>query len=157
MSSQVTAICALQIRQAWDFAYQQLIAPSNASESILERIIRLDTVLVDRPRPKDPPAPEQLEQDMRDQMHHRSKRSRQAEEQHQTHRSKSGSHKEKNKKRRRERSLEFMDPDLDDAPESHVKEKSRRKSSKHHKSDRHSSRRTSSPSPAQNAQHIHFD
>ena len=60
MNSQVTAMCALQIRQAWDFAYQQLIAPSNASESILERIIRLDTVLVDRPRPKDPPAPEQL-------------------------------------------------------------------------------------------------
>lgn len=147
----------LQIRQAFDFAYQQLIAPSDASESLLERIIRLDTVLVDRPRPKDPPAPEQLEQDMRDRMHHRSKRSRPPDTHKEPHRSKSSSHREKGKKRRRERSLEFMDPDLDDEPASHGKDKGRRKSNKHHKSDRHISRRNSSPSPARSAQHIHFD
>ena len=65
-------LCFLtQIKQALDFAYQQLTAPSSASESLLERIIRVDTVLTDRPRPKDPPVPEQLEQDIRDQMHHR--------------------------------------------------------------------------------------
>lgn len=150
-------LLCVQIKQAFDFAYQQLIAPSDPSESLPERIIRLDTVLVDRPRPVDPPGPEQLEQEMRDQMHHRSKRSRQHEAHKEGHDNKSGSHKEKSRKRRRERSLEFMDPDLDDTPPSHGKEKKRRRSSKHHKSDRHSSRRTSSPSPADNAQHIHFD
>ena len=116
---QLMIFLAWQIKQALDFAYQQLTAPSDASDSLLERIIRVDTVLTDRPRPENPPVPEQLEQDIRDQMHHRSKRSRHE-----------GSHKErkhkdkdidgsrhKDKRRRRERSLEFTDPDLEAPPE----------------------------------------
>ena len=150
---------SLQVKQAFDFAYQQLIAPSDPSESLLEKIMRLDTVLVDRPRPKDPPAPEQLEQDMRDQMQHRSKRSRQHESQKDSRHSKDD---HKGRKRRRERSLEFMDPDLNDEHEqrgqgAEGKEKRhKRRSEKHQKSDRHSSKRSRSPS-TQHSQHIHFD
>ena len=143
-----------QIKQAWDFAYQQLTAHSDASESLLERIIRVDTVLTDRPRPKDPPVPEQLEQNIRDQMHHRSKRSRHEgalnERKHKEKEKKetdgdSGRHRDK--KRRRERSLEFINPDLD-APKDRERErsKSHRSSSRDeergHKRER--SRRSSS-------------
>ena len=52
----------LQIRQAFDFAYQQLTAASDAGESLLARIIRLDKVLVNRPAPAHPVALEQFEQ-----------------------------------------------------------------------------------------------
>lgn len=125
----------MQVKQAWDFAYQQLTADSDASESLLERIIRVDTVLTDRPRPKDPPVPEQLEQHIRDVMHHRSKRSRHegaCNERKQRHRGKEkdrdGS-RHKDKKQRRERSLEFADPDLD-VPKDRARQRSHRSSSK---------------------------
>ncbi|KAL3157918.1 hypothetical protein ABBQ32_012323 [Trebouxia sp. C0010 RCD-2024] len=124
-----------KVKQAWDFAYQQLTADSDASESLLERIIRVDTVLTDRPRPKDPPVPEQLEQHIRDVMHHRSKRSRHegaCNERKQRHRGKEkdrdGS-RHKDKKQRRERSLEFADPDLD-VPKDRARQRSHRSSSK---------------------------
>ncbi|KAK9804972.1 hypothetical protein WJX73_006042 [Symbiochloris irregularis] len=38
----------LKIRQAFDYAYQQLAAPARRSESILQRIIRTDSVLMGR-------------------------------------------------------------------------------------------------------------
>ena len=52
----------LQIRQAFDFAYQQLTAASDAGESLLARILRLDKVLVNRPAPAHPVALEQFEE-----------------------------------------------------------------------------------------------
>lgn len=140
----------LQIKQAWDFAYQQLTAHSDASESLLERIIRVDTVLTDRPRPKDPPVPEQLEQNIRDQMHHKSKRSRQEgahhERKHKEKRKDGDSSRHRDKKRRRERSLEFVDPDLD-AP----KDRDRERSKSHRSSSRddvHNHRREGSQRPS---------
>ncbi|KAK9811253.1 hypothetical protein WJX72_000658 [[Myrmecia] bisecta] len=39
-----------KVRQAFEFAYMQLTAPADPDESLLQRIIRLDAVLVDRPR-----------------------------------------------------------------------------------------------------------
>ncbi|KAL0037432.1 hypothetical protein WJX79_008048 [Trebouxia sp. C0005] len=114
----------LKVKQAWDFAYQQLTAPSDPSESLLERIIRVDAVLTDRPPPADPEVPEQLEQQIREEMHHRSKHSRKEH----THRDKDSRHRgqekekdregrHKDKKRRRERSLEYSDPDPDVQPD----------------------------------------
>ncbi|MCJ1305230.1 hypothetical protein MMC08_008044, partial [Hypocenomyce scalaris] len=112
----------LKVKQAWDFAYQQLTAPSDASDSVLERIIRVDTVLTDRPRPLDPEVPEQREQEMRDEMHHKSQRSRKEHK----HRDRDSKHRDrdrdkdsrhKDKKRRRERSVEFTDPDPDVEPQ----------------------------------------
>lgn len=55
----------MQIRQAFDYAYQQLTAPSYPHDSVLQRIIRLDSVLTERPKPDDPLVPEQLEQHAR--------------------------------------------------------------------------------------------
>ena len=58
----VTGTFLLQIRQAFDFAYQQLTAASDAGESLLARILRLDKVLVNRPAPAHPVALEQFEE-----------------------------------------------------------------------------------------------
>ncbi|KAK9822646.1 hypothetical protein WJX81_003349 [Elliptochloris bilobata] len=44
-----------KVRGAFDFAYQQLAAPTSADESLLERLVRLDDVLTERPRPAEPP------------------------------------------------------------------------------------------------------
>lgn len=169
----------MQIKQAWDFAYQQLTAPSDPSESLLERIIRVDTVLTDRPRPVDPPVPEQLEQEIRDQLHHRSKQSRHhKEDKHRDrdskHRDKDSKHRDngsrhKDKKRRRERSVEFTDPDPDVEPEtgrlhrSSCKEEDRshkrqkHKSGRHRKSDSHRSSTELSPSAIRPSKHIRFN
>lgn len=160
----------LQVKQAWDFAYQQLTAPSDASDSVLERIIRVDTVLTDRPRPLDPEVPEQREQEMRDEMHHKSQRSRKEHK----HRDRDSKHRDrdrdkdsrhKDKKRRRERSVEFTDPDPDVEPQ---RTKSRRSGSrgedrrhkenshKHRKSDRRRFSRDVSPADLRQSKHIRF-
>lgn len=163
----------LKVKQAWDFAYQQLTAPSDPSESLLERIIRVDTVLTDRPRPADPEVPEQLEQQIRDEMHHRSKRSRK-EHKHRDKESRHGNQdkekdregRHKDKKRRRERSLEFSDPDPDVHPDrdrthrsssrDENKRQRRHKDHKLRKSDRHRSSREVSPCDVRHTKHIRF-
>ena len=89
----------LQIKQAWDFAYQQLTAPSDPSESLLERIIRVDTVLLDRPRPQDPGVPEQLEEQVREEVYLRSEH----HSTHKEHRSRKSSTRDRNRDRDRHR------------------------------------------------------
>ena len=173
MQCHADTLAVVQVKQAWDFAYQQLTAPSDPSESLLERIIRVDTVLTDRPRPADPEVPEQLEQQIRDEMHHRSKRSRR-EHKHRDKESRHGNQdkekdregRHKDKKRRRERSLEFSDPDPDVHPDrdrthrsssrDENKRQRRHKDHKLRKSDRHRSSREVSPCDVRHTKHIRF-